>query len=286
MTGATERVVLASPLALAGGRVIASPFQFYVTGEDNLQVVSTNSLSGVRVAVQGRYLTPAGEIKTFGFTHTPNADRTTKSDIFQLGIGAVLNLTMFASAGSPRIGQTFVQAKLIRGLAGATIVLGTLLQGYITAAQELSWPGSPLQDSLEAGGVLRILTGTNPAAGSEILETVPTGAQWELLSFRATFVTSTAAATRLPALEIDDGTTTYIRIYSAQGNTANLTAYWYWTKDALASYEATTFYNIVNPLGSLTLLPGHRIKTVTGAIQSGDNWGAPTYTVIESLEGS
>ena len=43
-----ERAFPAAPVAVYGGtRVIASPFQFSLTDDDNLQIVSVNSLAGV-----------------------------------------------------------------------------------------------------------------------------------------------------------------------------------------------------------------------------------------------
>lgn len=182
-----EQAFVAQPIASAGGRVIASPFQFYTTGEDRLRVVSACSLTGVTIAIHSRFLALDGTLLANAWTHTPNADRTLVTTEFDIGAGAVLNLTVFASAGSPKIGQCFVIVQLIRGSGSAAIVLGTLLQGYITGTQQLAWPGSPIQDSISGGGYIRAINGTVPATNANVQETVPTGARWELLAVTVNF---------------------------------------------------------------------------------------------------
>src|SRR4051812_32014952 len=120
-----------------------------------------------------------------------------------------MNITAFASAGTPIIGQTFVRVQLIRGLSGATLPIATLLQGYVTSRQDLAYPGSPIRMSTEDAFPVRIITGTDPAAGVEIVETVPDGAVWELVSVTARLVTSAAAAVRFPMLQLDHGGSTF-----------------------------------------------------------------------------
>lgn len=182
-----EQAFLAEPIPSAGGKVIASPFQFYTTGEDRLRIVSANSLTGVTIAIHSRFLGLDGTILANAWTHTPNADRTLVTTDFELGAGAILNLTVFAGAGSPKIGQTFVIVQLVRGVGTAAIVLGTLLQGYVTGTQQLAWPGSPIQDSISGGGYIRSIVGTKPAKNASVTESVPTGARWELLAVRCEF---------------------------------------------------------------------------------------------------
>src|SRR5204863_2582589 len=94
--------------------------------------------------------------------HVPNTDRSVKTSDHPLGVGQLLNLTVFASAGAPLIGQTYVKVQLIRGVGAAAIVLGTLLGGYVTAVHALGFPGSPIENSLTATPAIRYITGTNP----------------------------------------------------------------------------------------------------------------------------
>src|SRR5439155_18890058 len=129
----------------------------------------------------------------------------TKTQNYKLGKGAILNLTVFASAGAPLMGQTYVIVQLIKGLTGATIVLGTLLGGYLTATQALGWPGSPIISSTDGEGCTRLIVGTTPAAEANILETVPTGARWELLSLEASYVQGAGGVATPISFTLDDG---------------------------------------------------------------------------------
>lgn len=123
-------------------------------------------------------------------------------------------------------------------------------------------------------GVVTTAVGSNPAAGAEISETVPAGEQWELLAVRFTLVTDATVATRAPSLLIDDGTNTILRIAAASTQTASLTVAYNWMADL--GYEKTSASaNVQGSFPRLTLLGGYRIRTTTGAMVAGDDYGAP-----------
>jgi hypothetical protein len=103
------------------------------------------------------------------------------------------------------VGQVFVIVQIVRGFSGATEVLGTLLQGYVTTTQGLGWPGSPIVSSTEGEPAIRFIRGTTPAPGSAFTETVPTGARWELLAIKFSVAASAAVVTR------------YVRLYVVSG---------------------------------------------------------------------
>src|SRR4051812_10049451 len=110
---ATERQIVAQPTASAGGRVISSPFQFYTTGEDRLRVTSFNSLTGVALKIQSRFVDSKGAVQANAEDHIPLSNRTARQTEHELGAGALLNLTVFANTGTPQIGQTFVIVQLV-----------------------------------------------------------------------------------------------------------------------------------------------------------------------------
>lgn len=279
-----EQAFLATPFALPSTRVIASPFQFATTEDDNLRIESANSLTGVVLAIQGRRLTPAGAIEPFAFVHTPNTDRSVRTQDYKLGAGALLNLTIFASSGTPRIGQTYVTARFIRGLTGATIVLGTLLAGYVTAAQHLAYPGSPIVDSISGGGCAREVTGTNPAPGSLVSEAVPSGARWRVRSILVTFTTSATVATRQVFVTFDSSGGTR-QAYIAQ--TANQPESTGWTYTFLNNLPliVTAIPSIVTAgLPDMPLLAGATIGVSAQGIRADDDFSAPFLVVEEWLE--
>jgi hypothetical protein len=190
------RVFPAKAFDIGGGQILPSPNQFYLTGEDRLRIVSVNSLPGVVIKLQCRTANPQGDTVAQSFDHVPNSDRSKKVEDYSIGDGSLLNVTVFAGAGSPSIGQVYVIVQLVRGAGGAAVVLGTILAGYVTMTQALGFPGSPIQSSVEGEPFVRAVNGTLPALGVAFLELVPTGARWELISVLATLATGVGAGDR------------------------------------------------------------------------------------------
>jgi hypothetical protein len=279
-----EQVFPGQPPVVFGGRLLPSPAQFYVTGEDRLRIVAVNSLAGVVIAVHARRADLQGRTVPDKWTHTPNSDRTVTRDDFDLGQGSLLNVTVFAGSGSPRIGQTFVIVQLVRGMGAAAIVLGTLLAGYITGTQARGFPGSPIEDSIGGGGVTRFIQGTTPAAGVDIAETVPTGARWELLSFRASLTTAAGGANRIPNLLMaSPGFSYFIGPQSGNVGPSNLQNF-VWAPGLNVDTLTSTSAAIGGAPIGVELLAGHTINTLTAGLQAGDQYAAPLYVVREHLE--
>jgi hypothetical protein len=285
MAPATEHVIVATPMSEFGRGVLAGPLQFFVTGEDNLRVESVNSLAGVQVAIHGRlWRSDMKSITPFRYAHTPAADRTVRRDDFSLTGGAVLNLSVFASAGAPRIGHTFVRVQIVRGLGTAAIVLGTLLQGYVTASQDIGWPGSAIESSLSSDGLPRQIVGTDPAAGVEQYETVPTGVRWELLSWYGRLTTSPVVDARLPALILQ--TPLYAMFLSPQPGTVGpsvATNFMWGLGMPMESVLSVATLIAGLPL-AIPLLAGGIIRTQTLGMNVADDWESPVFTVREWLE--
>lgn len=241
------------------------------------------SIAGVTVTVAGRILDEAGEIRPFVFTVAPGSARALATVDFQIQAGTLVSLVAYASAGTPLLGQCFVTVQLALGAGGATIAHDTLLAGYVSAAVSIAWPGSPIASPIAPPGVGRVVIGSNPAAGAEISEVVPTGARWRLLSLRASLVTSAAVANRLPILIFDNGATTFAVAPAAAVQTASLTVTYYWSVYGALSAGVSTFTNAMLP-DYIVLMTGFRIKTATSALDGADDWGAPTYEIEEWIE--
>lgn len=280
---AVERVI-PSAVGGAGGRIIATPFQFYSDGSDNVRVEVWNSASNVTIAVDGRWQQARASVDAFAQRIPVTNTRARNVFDFALGEGYVLNLVVYAAGGTPRIGQTFVRVSLIRGLGGATIVLGTLLQGYVTGVQGLGWPGSPIESSIAGGGLVRFIQGTNPPAGSEIFEQVPTGARWELVQLGAQLVTSAVAGNRRPAITFQSLPVNLVSNPNpgVLGPGGSIAFAWGQGMPLDTSFSTLAIW------GGLTtgvqLFAGDSIGINTQFLDPGDNWGPPAYYVREWLE--
>jgi len=266
------------------GRVTPASFPFYTTGEDNLRVTSWNAAPGVLISVDGRALNAAGNVVASRWTHAPNTNRSAQSTDITLSGTTILNLTVYASVGAPAIGQTFVKVELIRGTGIAAIVLGTILQGYITSAQALGWPGSPLQTSVDSGGYYRTINGTTPSAGAEVSEVVPTGARWHLLSFAATLQASGVAGTRQPALVLAPTGLAIIVAPQVNKATAGQQGTFNWAPGLPFESQLSLGLNVGGLPLDVALLAGGSCGTSTSGLQVGDQWTQVFYLIREYLE--
>jgi hypothetical protein len=279
-----EQVFVGQPAIFGGGRLLPSPSQFFLTGEDKLRVVSANSLAGVSLKVQWRAATLAGDVVPSSQDHTPNSDRTVKRQDYELGSGSLLNVTVFASAGAPLTGQTFVIVQLVRGDGAAAIVLGTLLAGYVTAVQALGFPGSPITPSVSGEPYVRAITGTTPALSASSFETVPTGARWEVMQYQFLLSTGVAVANRTPYLgfNVPGGVNAPMITGASIAASSFVTALFapnlpFLSNAALQLFEA--------PMVQRAILPGgSQIQASALNLQVGDQIGAPLYMVREWLE--
>lgn len=276
---------MSTPADLARLLPALAPHGAYVGGDDFLLVTSINALASVTITISGRMLQRDGRLQPFVDRHVANSDRTAATSAIKLGEGWLQEITAIAAGAAPTLGQTFVRVDLVRGEGPGQTVHATLLQGIVTAAQRLAWPGSPIDTTLESPGALRSIGGTDPAAGAEIAETVPTGARWRLQSLRAALVTDATAANREVAIVFDDGTNTYAEAHAGVNQAASLTRQ-YTAAIAGVRGAAATGTGILIAIPSLILPAGHRIRTSVTNLQAGDNWGAPRLLIEEWLEGA
>jgi hypothetical protein len=272
--------------ALIGGAPL------YLTGEDAIRLTAFNAAANVRLALRGRFLPvqqsahePPSTVGVFESELVPTTDRLATLRTTPLGEGWLLDWSLVAVAGTPKIGQCFAVVSLVRGGAGATIDFATLGQGYVTNVRRLGGPGVSLQSGspFDGAGVLRSFAGTNPAAGAEISETVPTGARWRFISLRATLGTDATVANRAPVLTFDDGATAYAGAAGNFNQAASLSFVYHFGAVGV-NHVQTSVAAMVSTPGNLVLPAGHRIRTITGGIQVTDDWSAPQLLVEEWME--
>jgi hypothetical protein len=279
--------VLASaiPGILSRARIVISPYPFGVSDADNLRIVSVNAAAGVTVEIHGRQAQGGLDSKPFRFVHTPNTNRTAKTEDFVLGGGLVTNLSIFASAGAPLIGQCFVIVQLVRSLGATAYVMGTLLQGYVTTTQNVGWPGSAIVSSTDGEPVVRTIIGTAPGGGADIVETVPNGARWELLSVRAVLTLGGAAAATSGYFSIDDGTNIYAQVRTGNSGGLGTVNPFVWSQDVQPNNVTVSGgqFNLL-PLTPNRMLAGHRFTLANDNAAGQKTWAAPVYNVKEWQE--
>jgi len=263
---------------------ISGPSAFYMTGEDVLQLSGWNITTGVRLRVSGRFLGLDGVPRPFVHDVALTANRVIASVVRQLGEGWILNLTVDTGASSVPYGACFARVQVVRGLEASGIVLGTLCAGYVTSAQPIAFPGGRVRSMVEGRGNIRLITGTNPAAGAEISETVPTGARWRVLSARLTLTTDATVVNRMAMLRITDGATVIAETQAPQVQVASLT-YTYNFLRLGADRVLVQIGQIPIRMHDFILPAGYTIQTTTANLQAADDWAAPVLHVEEWLDG-
>jgi hypothetical protein len=264
---------------------VYAPSSVYLTGEEWLRVTSFGNAAGVTLGVTGRILRPDNVPVPIAEAHAPNSNRTVNQTRHPLSEGWLLGLGVLATAGTPAFGQVWVCVELVRGGGASAQVVQALAMGFCTTRTPLIWPGNANLLPLDGPGNLRSITGTTPGAGAEVSETVPTGARWELLAFRAQLVTSATVANRSPQLVLDDGANIFSVSETIFAQAASLTLRYDWFQGAtltgtVQGLDVPVPLQIANRLGA-----GFRIRTLTQNIQAGDQLSAVQYLVREWLTG-
>jgi len=256
---------------------------FYVSQDDKLVVSSIDFSDLTPIVIGVRLLRDDGTLEIMQYSHIPSGDRTRRTTEYPLNKGYLLSVTASLLGATTKRGEAFVQVYLFYGLVASNLATALLISDYVDGTFSPSWPSGVVRNSLDGMGMLKRFAGTNPAAGVEIVVTVPTGAYWRIISFRAQLVTDATVATRQVHLLFDDGATTLFFRPAQTTQIASLTRNY----DALSmGYEAVAVLpQIAIELPPNLILPaGYRIQTATDNFAAGDNWGSPQLFIEEWLE--
>jgi hypothetical protein len=258
----------------------------YVSDDAVLRLTVYNAAAGVTVRLSGRRLDALGRNVPFVDRLVPSTNRTASTFDKPLDEGWLIGVTASIAAGAPLDGQTYGVFSIGRGQGTAFEELDVLAAGTITAAKRIAFPGSPIVGPIDGPGALRSVSGTQPAAGAEVTETVPTGARWELLMIGLPLTTSATAANRIPAIIFDDGTNYLLQTVSVFQQAASLTVTHSFAQGF--NFTGTVLSQIIgNALPANNRLPaGARFRSSTTNLQVGDQYGVPHYLVREWIEGA
>ncbi|MBA7545413.1 hypothetical protein ES705_37781 [subsurface metagenome] len=131
-------------------------------------------------------------------------------------------------------------------------------------------------------GRIRSITGTDPAAGAEISETVPDRRRWRILAVRFSLTADATVADRVVHLTIDDGTNVIADICVTTAHAASITKVYNFSNFGSTQLNPTTCLYI--PLPPLPLMEGYHITTVTELMEAGDDFSAPQILVEEWID--
>jgi hypothetical protein len=258
-----------------------APSPVYVTGEEALRMTVFANAAGLTVTLRARVLGVDGVVRPGVLAVTPNSNRTATTVTLLLSEGWLLGAEAGITAGTPLGNGVWGILELVRGPASSLTPFQMLTSDFISTSSPLFWPSEAYIEPLDGAGCLRSIAGTSPGAGAEVSETVPANARWELLAFKATFVTSAAVANRTPGLQLDDGTTAFWRIEPTVAQAASSSRVKTWSPGYGAFINGSGNLDVMMLLAGNRLGPGFRIRTSTGNIDVADQWSAVQYLVRE-----
>ena len=262
---------------------VPPPAALYISPNEQLVVDSWGYACQVPVFIKLRMLRPGGYVDTSLYIHQPSSDRSLVTTYHDLAEGHLLTAMVYAMGSGYHRGQCYLNVGLQRGEGAVGVYHHQLIAGYVTTSSALVWPWARLESSVEGPGLIRSVAGADPAAGAEILVTVPAGARWRLVGLIATLVTDNTVVNRVVSLVIDDGAAALYRAAAQTVQTASLTVIY--SFGAGLPSAATAGGVSINPLATdLLLAAGYRVRSITTGIVAGDNWGAPQLLVEEWIE--
>lgn len=274
----------AAPVSIGRG-LVASSFQYYLTGAENLRVTAFYRFAPLTVDLAWRFWREQDRVIQLGADSmrvTALGVTTTKD--FALDAGALVGLRIGTSQAGLQLGELWVRVQLIRGLGGATQVIGTLLQGYVTAENDLAWPGSPLQSQHDGRGAVRHLTFAG-VAGPAVQLTVPAGVRWRVVTGRVVLNTSAAVGNRTPfAMALDSfGNAYWVGINSVVTPPSSAGGYAFAAAQSPSAVTALGGSHLPWP-DDLELGAGDSVRVQAAGIDAADTWTPATLLVREWLD--
>jgi hypothetical protein len=124
----------------------------------------------------------------------------------------------------------------------------------------------------------------SPAAGADWIATVPGGVIWEVLSIKATLVTSAIVANRNAVLRVTDADTNVLySIAPAASQAASSNFQYSWIQGLGTSLSSNGLQNPL-PTPPVPLSNGFVVRAATTLLDVGDQWSGITLMVREWSE--
>lgn len=208
---------------------VPPPSGLYVSPMDSIRVELISQNAGIPVLVKMRYVTPDGEIQYEEETITSAALPSTSLTDYKLGECFLLSIALVSGQSSTQRGRVYASISYSRAFGGPQVAyMHTLVQGYVTTIQRVSWPVIQADYPLNGPGLPVYLTLTGPAAGANFTYTVPNNIRMRVMSLFFHLVTSATVANRVVTVQAIAGGTAvaYSAAQAAQAasSTVNYTA--------------------------------------------------------------
>ena len=267
---------------------VQPPSALYVGVNDQLSVQAVgHSVGFFTLTLDIRLLLPDGTIQVQQEQVIVGGPYTITNLNFTLAEGFLLSVALRTQDSTMKRGRVFGLIALIRQTSPVTTLQLELTRGYVSVFSPVAWPAIPPDFPTGRPGSIQNIPVSNPAAGADWTQAVPSLARWRILSVKATLTTSAAAANRCAQLALGvPGSLVYVAV-PAVLQAASLTYIYNFgagVTTLLATVGATTLSVITAIPVDFWLQNGASIASATQNIQAADQWSGIQIQVEESLD--
>jgi hypothetical protein len=275
-------VTLPPQVSFATGGVMP-PSEVYLGTNDWLTLQAWTSISGLELRLFLRVLRADGQIIQCAYDYWPQPLPATNAWTVNVPEGFLLG-GFVGVGGTCPTGGCYIRLNLGAGSWGGAGPAQVLLKGYVPTNGPLSWPYPRHQNPVEGPGRLRRIKGTDPGPGNIIMEYVPSGTRWKLISLFCTFTTSATAGNRAVYLYFLDSLGLWLAVPPGVLQPASSVAYYTWSIGVQNYTPAVALYYAMPLPADLYLQAGADIMVAASGMQAGDDFSAPQLLVEEWVE--
>ena len=246
--------------------------------DDLIQIESFSSSNPVDLICEGVAMNKDGDIVPFLFNFTVSLNLTLETFRFRLGYNFLISIVIHTRTSGIPDGSCYLRLTLVQEETGGVFPHRKLLsQGYISQFASIGYGSAAITGLPREHFFIQNIEIADPGAGNEINFICPGFTSLEIISFRFTFTTSAAVATRLCSLVVSmpPGQPHNFPAYTAQTAGLNIDYTFFENADPANTILAT---QELGNIPRLILQPGCVLETLTNNFV-----GADQYTSISLL---
>lgn len=176
---------------------VPPPADLYVSPMDSIRVELFTQNAGIPALVKMRYVRPDGEIQYEEESLVTVALPASTLQDYPIGEAFLLSVAVISGQSSTQRGRIYANVSYIRAFGGPSAAyMHTLVQGYVTQLQRVSWPIIQADYPLNGPGLPVYNSLAAPGAGNNAVYTVPTNIRVRLMSMYWTVTTSATVGNR------------------------------------------------------------------------------------------
>lgn len=195
---------------------VPPPSDLYLSPDDSLRAELYSQYPNVQVSIKMRYVSPSGEMMYEEEQLLTAALPATTQQDFKVGEAFLLSVAAVVTGQTMIRGQVYCTISYIRAVGGPQAsFVHTLVQGYVTSTQRVSWPVIQVDSPISGQGDLVVHHVAAPPTGQDLVFTTASYLRSRVQGILATFNASSQTGTREVVFQILIGGRNPVYISSA-----------------------------------------------------------------------